>query len=351
MIGSKAKRCFVPVLIAGALGISGISLFFAISAIGRFPLNPIGRFAGTVIELTADWPAAQNAVEIYLDDKYGWASGTDYVVESVTPIMDTWNADRLVSENFVDISPGYVGLFHAVVLRDGVEFPVFVDPAISWEGIRADKCSGADGYQVEDILALVEQDVLASCETQHVSPLSIQVYACGGVSYDKIEEEGNPYTSLARRERYEYSSYYEENLGVIHGFEINAEPAVVGDGARVLVLFECDTPPSTLADVAENFSTRASSGNSARMIRLQAILASAKNDVSQEILSRLAMNYANDFDLERLRKVKVLKEDLKDLDALPPFVDYGYQYAFEYDQIASAIVSWNSRKEQIDFVL
>ena len=340
------------VILAFFVGVLSVSLLFILVApTGALLLNPVGRLAGTILELAADAPAARTAVVVYLGDKYGWVPDEDFVVESVTPIMDLWDAERLVSSNFVDVSPGYVGLFRAVVSRGGVEYPVIVDPAISWEGIGAEKCPGADGFQVGDICALVERDALASCESQGVHPLSVQVYACGGVAYGRLENGGNPYAALASESHYEYSSYYEANIGRALGFKVNAGPAVTSDAARVLVLLDSDVSQSTLVDIAEDFGMRVSLADPEMKGRLLLVLASVSDGEERGVLPCLAGDFANNFDFARQREAKVLKEDLACLDAIPDCVDNGYQYVFAYEDLASAIVCWNSEEGRISCVL
>ncbi len=324
---------------AGLLGASLV--FFSITSAAGLPYNPVARFAGTALELAADAPAARGAVEAYLDDKYGWAPGEDYIVESVSPVMDLWDADRLVSANPIDVSPGYVGLFRAVVSRGGAEFPVVVDPKIAREGVRSGKCPGADGFQVGDIRALVERDAFASCESLGVRPLAVEFHACGGVAYGRLEE-GGPYAALASESHYEYSDYYEENMGSTLGFKVNAGPAVTSDTARVLVLLDDDVPSSVLAGIAGEFGTRASSAGPGAGGRLLLVLASVPDGVSREVLSRLAGDFDNGFDFANQKDARVLKKDLAGLDALPDYVDNGYQYVFAYEDLASAMVCWNS---------
>ena len=268
-------------------------------------------------------------------------TGEDYIVESVSPVMDLWDADRLASANPIDVSPGYVGLFRAVVSRGGAEFPVVVDPKIAREGVRGGKCPGADGFQVGDIRALVERDVLASCKSRGVRPLSVEFHACGGVAYGRLEE-GGPYAALASGSHYEYSDYYEENMGRALGFKVNAGPAVTSDTARVLVMFDDDVPSSALAGIAGEFGARASSAGPGAGGRLLLVLASVPDGVSREVLSRLAGDFDNGFDFANQKDARVLKKDLAGLDALPDYVDNGYQYVFAYEDLASAMVCWNS---------
>ena len=346
MIRPGTKSRVTPAFLVGVLSV--LLLFFLVALTG---LNPVGRLSGTILELVADAPAARTAVAVYLSNKYGWVPDEDFVVESLTPIMDSWDADRLVSANFIDVSPGYMGLFRAVVSRDGVEYPVIVDPAISWEGIRAEKCPGADGFQVGDICALVERDALASCESQGVHPLSVLVYACGGVAYGRLENGGNPYAALASGSHYEYSSYYEANFGRTLGFKVNAEPAVTSDAARVLILLNSDVSQSTLVDIAEDFGARVSLANPEKGGRLSLVLASVSDGEGREVLTRLAEDFVNIFDFARQKDVRVLKEDLAGLDAIPNCVDNGYQYVFAYEDLASAIVCWNSEERRISCIL